>query len=729
MTGAAQGQARHPSLPPLAVPEGAGVNIHFTDARAGEMKMLAEGGFRYVRMDLSWGGTEREKGVYDFSAFDRLVKSLDEYKIRALFILDYSNRHYDEGLSPYTDAGRAAMAKWAAAAAVHFRGRGILWEMYNEPNISFWKPKPNVNDYILLDKAVAAALRKAAPGECYFGAATSTVDLNFLEACFKSGALERWDAVSVHPYRQTDPETSAGEYRKLRLLIDTYKPKGKEIPILSGEWGYSTVWGSFDDERQGKYLPRQWMTNLMNEVPLSIWYDWHDDGEDPKEAEHNFGSVKFKYNAGRDPIYDPKPSYTAARTFTQFFRGYAFNKRLSLQSPDDYLLLFSNGKDVKLAAWTTKAAHEITIPTSPGAFRVTNYLGVSQGDKAADRTGLKLSVSDKPLYIESEAPNAILRGAAAWKRVPLDIWVKAPNRINVPSPIGKRTIFIGRDALPQSVPTSAQIGGVTLTQTSEAVVINPLTIALFPSANNQLTARLENPSGTELHGKVSVNGEAPQPVGFAAGETEKTVLLPRPAANADGSWQASLRFEGGKEDVVQTTRSFRPHDDFGRHGDLSQAYKVTPDGDAKIVSEQSLSVAQPPGGPSPSGAASLKLTYRFEPGWKFVQVQPLTDTLKTVQGQPKALGLWIYGDGSENVIRMRFRDSTGQTFQPNGTVMNWKGWRYYEFPIDNTGGIWGGAKDSQIHWPIQVDTLFLFDSKSFPVNKGDVYISSPVWVY
>ena len=30
-------------------------------------------------------------------------------------------------------------------------GRGALWEMYNEPNISpFWRPKPNTDDYIKL---------------------------------------------------------------------------------------------------------------------------------------------------------------------------------------------------------------------------------------------------------------------------------------------------------------------------------------------------------------------------------------------------------------------------------------------------------------------------------------------------------------------------------------------------------------------------------------------------
>jgi len=59
-------------LPGLVVPEGLGVNIHFTDPKPGEMDMLSQGGFRWVRMDFAWDATERERGRYDFSAYDRL---------------------------------------------------------------------------------------------------------------------------------------------------------------------------------------------------------------------------------------------------------------------------------------------------------------------------------------------------------------------------------------------------------------------------------------------------------------------------------------------------------------------------------------------------------------------------------------------------------------------------------------------------------------------------------
>src|SRR5688572_2502942 len=138
-----------------AIPEGMGVNIHFTTPDPGEVKMLAAAGFRWVRMDFVWKQTEQVKGSYDFSTYDVLLKALDEYQIRPLFILDYSNALYDNDRAPYTEAGRLAFANWAAAAVKRYRGRGILWEIYNEPNTGFWTPKPNVSDYIKLSVAAS----------------------------------------------------------------------------------------------------------------------------------------------------------------------------------------------------------------------------------------------------------------------------------------------------------------------------------------------------------------------------------------------------------------------------------------------------------------------------------------------------------------------------------------------------------------------------------------------
>ena len=401
--------AAQPAWPPglTVVPEGLGVNIHFTDPKPGEMEMLAAAGFRFVRMDFGWDATERDKGRYDFSAYDRLLAALEPHKIRAMLILDYSHRHYDQGLSPQSDEGRRAFARWAAAAAKHFHGRGVVWEMYNEPNIFFWRPKPDVQQYVKLALEVGKALRQAEPGEIYVGPATSTIDFRFLEKCFQAGLLDFWSAVSVHPYRQTGPETVVAEYARLRKLIDEYAPKGKKIPILSGEWGYSSAWKKFDVQLQGKYLPRQWLINLAEEVPISIWYDWHDDGPLADEPEHHFGVVYHAEHRDRPPLYDAKPAYTAASTLTSMLGGFRFQRRLPAGGGEDYLLLFAKGDAVRLAAWTTSpSAHERVVPLGPGRYLVTDYLGKPFQGKpvSAGAKGLALTLTDAPQYVVPEKP-------------------------------------------------------------------------------------------------------------------------------------------------------------------------------------------------------------------------------------------------------------------------------------------------------------------------------------
>lgn len=755
-------------LPELAVPDSLGVNIHFTDPRPGEMEMLAAGGFRWVRMDFGWGGIEREKGKYDFSAFDRLVSALDRHAMRALLILDYSNRHYDGGLSPHSEEGRAAFARWAAAGARHFQGRGILWEMYNEPNIGFWKPKPDVASYVKLALAVGKALREGTPGEMYIGPGTSQIDLPFLEACFKAGLLEYWCAVSVHPYRQKVPETAAEEYARLRRLIDRYAPKGKSVPILSGEWGYSAAWKGYDPQVQGKMLPRQWLTNLANDVPLSIWYDWHDDGPDPKESEHHFGTVLHPYHAGRDPVYEPKPAYRAAKALSKALAGFRFNKRLAVGGADDYVLLFSRKDDCRLVAWTTAdKPREVLIPASPGSFQAVGYLGDPREPLTADRAGLRVQLNDTPLYLSPRDPNALVRLAAAWQRAPLDLALPAQRGTLIPlelrNPLDRAITVSTPSAAPQSIPPGGTVrlsarldlprtdqavelrwelevaGMGRIAQTTPVSATNPLRLTHGPALGNRIGIRVENPSGQPFEGRVrltELRGIEPtslvHPIQFAQGKTEMdvSVALKAPVAK---DYRLGLRIEdaGGVEQLTLAAATFRGVEDFSRHTakSLSAAWQIVADGDHKVPSTQSISLAEaPPGLPGAEGAKVLKIEYQFGEGWKFIRLAPKEPA--RIEGRPQALGIWLYGDGSGTSPRLRFVDASGQTLQPSAETISWKGWRYLTLPLQGgDAGHWGGADDGTVHYPIRWDSLFLLDGTRRPIGPSAVYLAAPVLIY
>jgi hypothetical protein len=385
-----------------AIPEGLGVNIHFTNPDAGEVKMLAAAGFQWVRMDFVWKQTEHERGKYDFSSYDHLLKSLDERHIKPLFILDYSNTLYDNDRAPYTDTGRRAFAAWAAAAVERYRGRGILWEIYNEPNTGFWTPRPNVSDYVKLALETSKAIQRVAPEEQIIGPAIWGMDFTFLEACFQSGLLNYWSAVSVHPYRKTDPETVVADYARVRELIAKYAPAGKRIPIISSEWGYSSASINIGEEKQSALLARQLLINQSQGIALSIWYDWQNDGDNPREIEHHFGTVRPSYYALRDPVYDPKPAYRAAQTLTSFLRGFKFRERLPA-GLDDYLLKFHSAGEERFALWTvSNGPRQATIPLSPGLYRILSHTGELLAIKTVDASGLRINLTNAPQYVARE---------------------------------------------------------------------------------------------------------------------------------------------------------------------------------------------------------------------------------------------------------------------------------------------------------------------------------------
>jgi hypothetical protein len=399
-----------PTSNPTPFDRGLGVNIHFTDPQPGEIKMIAAAGFRWVRMDFVWAETEQARGRYDFSAYDRLLESLRPFDIGALLILDYANPLYDHGAPPRTEGTRRAFADWAVAAARHFAGRRVIWEVYNEPNNTmFWRPRPDVNEYVALALAVGRAFRLAAPNEKLIGPATG-MDFPFLEACLKAGLLDYWTAVSVHPYRDSDPEEAVNDYCRLRKMIERYRtPRGygtargserAEIPIISSEWGYSSGWRGLSDEKHGALLAREMLTNIANDIPISIWYDWRDDGIDPKESEHHFGLVRNAYQDRRDPVYEPKPAYLAAKILSATFDGYAYQRRLSAGSDSDYVLVFTRGDELRIAAWTTStSAHRVVVPIKEGHFRITKHTGESAGSISSGPQGLELTISNAPIYL------------------------------------------------------------------------------------------------------------------------------------------------------------------------------------------------------------------------------------------------------------------------------------------------------------------------------------------
>ena len=379
-------------LPQPVIPGGFGVNIHFRDEPR-DLDMIADAGFRFIRMDLAWGGVEREKGVYNFGGYDALTEGCEKRGIRILYILDYSNKLYESDRSVRTEEGREAFARFAETAAKRYAGKGILWEIWNEPNLNhFWSPQPSVEDYCALVKATAPLVRKADSSGTIAAPATSGIPFEWLENCCKKGLLEWIDVLTVHPYRSQPPETVIKDYARLRKLNERYAPKGKEVPIISGEWGYSQInWdkSALSEEQQAQYLVRMFLINLHEGVPVSIWYDWKDDGTDPKEREHHFGTVTHDLKS--------KQAYLAAKNLAHTLEGYSIIGRIDL-GEEDFALRLSNGQNKAIAFWTMAEKHEVTLPVGAETGILIDMLGDKKTVSCSDGQ-LKVALSHSPQYL------------------------------------------------------------------------------------------------------------------------------------------------------------------------------------------------------------------------------------------------------------------------------------------------------------------------------------------
>ncbi|MGC9467319.1 MAG: cellulase family glycosylhydrolase [Anaerolineae bacterium] len=378
------------SLPERVVPHPFGVEIHFTRASRQELDYLAAGGFKWVRMDLFWHTVEKTPGRYDFSEYDALVASMRQRGIRIMLILDYGNPLYDHGFPPTSPGGKAAFARFAAVAAARYRDAGILWDLWNEPNLDhFWPPKADATQYGQLALKAATAIRHADPGALIAGPAVCGYEWDYWHTLGRMGLFTKVDALSVHSYGVETPEDVIAPYLQLRSLIDQYNPLWK-VPVISGEWGFASTEGGTTEVQQAQYLARQWLINLSHDIDLNIWYDWRDDGTDPTNPEHNFGTVRHDYGA--------KPAYRAAQTLATTLSGYRFLRRIPLARSSDYLLLFQREELVALAAWTAASAHTIVLPITVDEVNVVEMTGQTQS-LVGEGEELALQLSHSPRYL------------------------------------------------------------------------------------------------------------------------------------------------------------------------------------------------------------------------------------------------------------------------------------------------------------------------------------------
>ncbi|GAA1156889.1 hypothetical protein F4556_002555 [Kitasatospora gansuensis] len=173
-------------------------------------------GAKWVRVDLSWSNIQPESSKrYEWQRFDRVVKAARDRKLEVIATIGYTPAWArkpgcgdDVSCAP---ASPDAFAAFAKKAVERYAPMGVhTWEIWNEPNIPFWFPKPDAPAYTNLLRATTKAMR-AADANAYLVmgglAAVGTYPAKnyishseFLTEVCKLGGNKLVDAIAYHPY-------------------------------------------------------------------------------------------------------------------------------------------------------------------------------------------------------------------------------------------------------------------------------------------------------------------------------------------------------------------------------------------------------------------------------------------------------------------------------------------------------------------------------------------------
>jgi hypothetical protein len=179
---------------------------------------LNNAGVEYVRTDFRWAEIQPTSNTYNWTNYDFLMNRVNARGMKMLaIVMDApswagSSNHIHASptnLTAWGDFCAALVSRYTALEAV---------EVWNEPNIFFWQPQPNVANYTaaLISaynaiKGVRSSIKVLAGS--FSPAADNGYDIapaTFLNGIYSNGGKNYFDAISNHPYTFDSPSGPDG---------------------------------------------------------------------------------------------------------------------------------------------------------------------------------------------------------------------------------------------------------------------------------------------------------------------------------------------------------------------------------------------------------------------------------------------------------------------------------------------------------------------------------------
>jgi hypothetical protein len=377
-------------------------------ARDQRLEVMAAGmcGAKVVRTGSGWGSIERREGEFDWSHFDRIVKMYGDQGMEIQCLLAFTPRwaaapgkqnstdwHEWNNSMPREDAWR----RWVRKMAERYGDRIRYWEVWNEPDIGFWRG--TLDEYLVLLQSAYEEIKSVDPKLQVMtgGFAIYHRNPDFIEAVVDRG--QKWfDIFAYHRHGGFVPfqQEVDGPVAKMRARMHPPKPiYFNETAIASigiGERGQA--------ETLVKKLSFAWARGSIGYT----WYDLRNDGFDPTEYEHNYGMVTNDFY--------PKAVYPTYNTLVQQLRGKEFVKQLDL-GEGRWGFAFADQKETVIVAWneSRNEVDEHYLLSASGVSRTSIIDMMNNASPGATPTAdrVSLSISREPRFLRLDGRHPELK--------------------------------------------------------------------------------------------------------------------------------------------------------------------------------------------------------------------------------------------------------------------------------------------------------------------------------
>ncbi len=280
---------------------------------------IFDSGVKWVRIGqyenssekTSWDWVEQTPGNYAASPdVDEAIRSLVENGVDIEIELQYSNPLYqwepekrprrvilpppgigpdDEPpnpifIPPKTEEQIEAFLKYVRFMVKRYKRAVKHWELWNEPNIAYWRPKTQTKeqlvakarDYGKVLGRFADAVHETDPEARVLTGGTAGVDFLFVQTALAECA-SKVDIVAYHTYpgfgRNHMPEEADTLQRAAVFRDEIRRIPGiwHDVSFWNNEWNVSPSWPGSNESVQARYLPRFYLYNLAQGVKGFIW--------------------------------------------------------------------------------------------------------------------------------------------------------------------------------------------------------------------------------------------------------------------------------------------------------------------------------------------------------------------------------------------------------------------------------------------------------------------------